>query len=301
MIASIGESLIDRVNGKELLGGCPFNVAIAAARLGAAVTYYGKMSSDEYGSRFLERMIDCGVIFDPDLCNAPEPTLCSEVVTDDQGRASYVFRTQGTAASSLTQQELETSLAVGSDTDIVFFGSIAMLMSPIKDAILPAIHGIKSRPKYFFDPNIRPSLSDDPEAYRNMVLSILGGCEVVKMSDEDVAFLMPGLERSVAEQRLAGLCEWNLIVTHGSEGSSWYTKSFRVDCPPVKVESIVDTIGCGDTFSAAVLAYLQSHDLVSTVADLDKATIEAILAYASKAAALNCQKEGCDPPYGDEL
>ena len=73
MIAAVGESLIDIVNGKELIGGCPFNVALAASRLGAPVSYFGKVSADRQGLMILEKMIDNGILFDPELCNAPEP------------------------------------------------------------------------------------------------------------------------------------------------------------------------------------------------------------------------------------
>ncbi len=301
MIASVGESLIDRIGDRAVVGGCAFNTALAASRLGAAVTYFGKVSSDQYGSMILERMIDNGVLFDPDLCNAKEPTLCSKVVLDDEGKASYVFDYEGTAACNFTEDELSTSFANETDIDIVFFGSIALLMEPGCKAIVPAINSIASRPRYYLDPNVRPSMARDPEAYRSMILSLVGGCDIVKASDEDIAFLFPGVPMEEAERRLAGLCEWNLIVTRGGGGSSWYTKFFRVDCPAVKVDSVVDTIGCGDTFNAAVLSYLQSHDLVSSISELDGSTIRDILEFASKAAAFNCTREGCDPPLREEL
>ena len=91
MIGTIGESLVDIVNGKERIGGSPYNVALAASRLGAPVTFFGKISADEHGRRLLERMIDNGVLFDPQMCNAPEPTLCSKTVLDKEGKASYEF------------------------------------------------------------------------------------------------------------------------------------------------------------------------------------------------------------------
>ncbi len=301
MIAAVGESLFDIIGERAVAGGCAFNTALAAARLGAAVTYFGKISKDRYGGMLLEKLIDNGVLFDPELCNCEAPTLCSSVVLDDSGKAKYVFDYKGTAACSFTEEELSRSFSNEGDIDMAFFGSISLLMEPGCDAIVPAIHGIESRPKLFLDPNIRPSMVKDPRAFRDMVFSLVGGCDIVKASDEDISFLYPGIPLEEAERRFAGLCEWNLIVTRGSEGSTWYTKFFKVDCPAVKVDAVVDTIGCGDTFNAAVMEYLQSHDLVSEVSDLDKDTIRKILEHASKAAALNCAKEGCDPPFKEEL
>ncbi|MFC2821872.1 MAG: carbohydrate kinase [Spirochaetales bacterium] len=306
MIAAIGESLIDvitedGINKKETVGGCPFNVALAASRLGASITYFGKISDDAYGRMILEKMIDNEMLFDPALCGAKERTLCSKALLDEKGNANYVFDYEGTAACSMTEDELYSVLCNQTDVDMAFLGSISLVMEPGCDAIVPAIYRMKSRPKMFLDPNVRPSLISNPEAYRRFILGLAGGCDVVKVSEDDIEFLFPGVDMEVAEKRFAGLCEWNLIVTRGSRGSTWYTKFFKVDCPVFSVERIVDTIGCGDAFDAAVMTCLQSRGLIEDVADLDRKTIEDILRYASKAAALNCTKEGCDPPYKDEM
>lgn len=301
MIACIGESLIDTIEGKHLVGGCAFNAAKTAARLGAAVSFFGKVSHDAFGMQILESMINDCVIFDPILCNSEHPTLCSKIVLDENGNAKYVFDYQGTATCEITEQDLTDSFATVSDIDMAFFGSISLLMEPGCDAIVPAIHKIKSRPKMFLDPNIRPSMVRDPDAYRQMILSLAGECDIVKVSEEDLAYLLPGLEQQVAEDRLAGLCEWNLVVTRGEHGSTWYTKDFRVDCPPYHVDTVVDTVGCGDSFAGSIMAYLQKHDLVNSVSELDRDTICNILSYASKVSALNCTKEACDPPFAEEL
>ncbi len=106
MIACVGESLIDRIGDKTLIGGCPLNVAVAASRLGAPVTFFGKISSDEYGLSILEKMIDDGILFDPQNCNASEPTLCSKATVGEDGKASYTFDYEGTAECSKTEAEL---------------------------------------------------------------------------------------------------------------------------------------------------------------------------------------------------
>ena len=303
MIACIGESLIDRIGGKELAGGCPFNTALAAARLGASVSFFGKFSSDRYSSVFLEKMIDSGLMFDPDFCNAPGHTMTSTAVTDADGNASYSFDFEGSAAADLTQAELEESLSVASDIDIVFFGSISLLMKPIGDAVFPAIRSIKTKPALFFDPNIRPAMAEDPEKLRKMVLSYASQSDIVKVSDEDLSFLFPQAEASEAGALFAAKCKGSLIVTHGEKGSTWISKTFCADCPAIDIPSgaVVDTIGCGDTFNGAVLACLEKEGLVSRLAELDRETAVSVLKFASRAAAVNCTREGCDPPFGDEL
>lgn len=295
MLASVGESLIDIIGGEGHVGGCPLNVAVAASRLGGTVTYFGKISSDNYGHQIMEKLINNGVVFDPQLCNSPYPTLCSVADVDQD------FDYEGTAACQVTEAELSRAFSNEDDIDMVFFGSISMLMEPVCNAIIPAIHSIETRPKLFFDPNIRADIVEDTEAFRERIFSIVPWCNVVKASEEDIAFLYPDMDLDQAEKRFSSLCEWNLIVTRGSRGSTWYSKYFRIDSEPYKVGKIVDTVGCGDTFSAAIIVYLQDHDLVKDVDDLDKKSIAEALAFANKAAALNCLKSGCVPPLRAEM
>ncbi len=296
MIACVGESLIDRIGDKTLIGGCPLNVAVAASRLGAPVTFFGKISSDEYGLSILEKMIDDGILFDPQSCNASEPTLCSKATVGEDGKASYTFDYEGTAACSMTEAELSASFANEGDIDLVFFGSISLLMEPFCNAIVPAMRAIQTRPRWFLDPNVRPSMVRDAEAYRKMIISLAGECDIVKVSEEDLSYLLPGLEPSEAEARFLSMCRSNLLITRGENGSTWLTKDIRVDCPAFIAGSVVDTIGCGDTFDGAVIAYLQRNDLIASLEKLGRSDIETMLDYASKAAGLNCLFEGCDPP-----
>ena len=298
MIACVGESLIDRIGERTLIGGCPFNVAIAASRLGAPVTYFGKVSGDESGLSILERMIDDGVLFDPQNCNAPQPTLCSKAVIGEDGNATYTFDYEKTAACSMTEAELSASFANEGDIDLVFFGSISLLMEPFCNAIVPAMRTISTKPVWFLDPNVRPAMIRDPQTFSKMILSLAAESDIVRVSDEDLRYLFPSLKQTEAEKKLAYLCRSNLIVTRGADGSSWYTKTFRVDCPAfsVGIGEIVDTIGCGDTFNGAVIAFLDRNGLIRKLDNLSRDDVEAMLDYASKAAGLNCLFEGCNPP-----
>lgn len=295
MIACVGESLVDIIESRHLLGGCPFNVARSCARLGASVSYYGKVSSDPYGLEILTQMVDDCVIFDPMLCNSPKPTLCSKASVDSQGKAVYEFDYRNTCANDMTEEELSESFATMTDIDLVFFGSISLAMEGVRDSIVPAIQSIATHPKLFLDPNIRPALVSDSTSYRERILDLAKDCHVVKVSDEDLTFL------GLGEKQMLDLGMDNLIVTRGEKGSTWYTRTFRVDCPSYPVNAIVDTIGCGDVFDGAVLTYLQSHDLVGELGGLDEATVKDILVYAGKAAALNCLAEGCNPPFAESM
>ncbi len=301
MIASVGESLIDFINGENFTGGCAFNAAIAASRLGGAVTFFGKVSSDELGHMILEKMIDNGVLFDPQLCNSDKPTLVGRIKTDEKGIATYSFDYKGTATCDISTAELSRSFDNEGDIDIVLFGSISLIMEPGCNAIWPAIKSIKTKPALVLDPNVRPSLIKDGASYRKWILSLASECDIVKVSEEDMDYLFPDIERSEAERRFVSVCKSNLVVTRGAEGSTWFTKAQRYDCPPVKVDKVADTVGCGDTFAAALLVFIEENDLSKKLGSLDGDNIGKALAFASKASAMNCLKDGCNPPFRSEM
>ena len=290
MIGVVGESLIDVVKGKELVGGCALNVAVAASSLGAPVTFYGKVSSDRYGLMILERLIDNEVLFDPQLCNADEPTLCIRAVPDEEGKASNIFDYKGTAACSITEDELLTAFSNEGNINLVFFGSISLLMEPGCREIVQAIRKIENSPVRFLDPNIRPSLVSDPEAYRKMILELASECELVRVSDGDLNYLYPDIDQAEAERRLLGICRGSLIVTRGAAGYTWYQKSarsFRIDRPCFGAGTAADTIGRGDTFDGAVIAWLDQNGYIRNLAGLEEEAVGRILDYASKAELAN--------------
>ncbi len=301
MIASVGESLIDCINGQNHVGGCALNVALAASRLGGAVSYFGKVSSDGFGHMILERMIDDGVLFDPQLCNCDKPTLCSIANTDPDGKASYIFNYKGTATCDITEEELSRSFSNEGDIDIVFFGSISLLLEPGCNAIMGAIRSIETNPALVFDPNTRPALIKDADSYREMVFSIASESEIVKASDDDLLYLFPDLAFDEAAALFAQKCKCNLVLTRGSKGSLWFSDGKRWLCPAEKVDGIADTVGCGDTFSGALLVYIQENGLSGRLDRLDGQQILDAMSFACRAAAKNCLKAGCNPPLRSEM
>ena len=131
------------------------------------------------------------------------------------------------------------------------------------------------------------------------IRALAGESDIVRVSDEDLGYLFPGIDQLEAEKKLLNICKGSLIVTRGAEGSTWYNKgrkTFRVDAPCFKAGEVVDTIGCGDTFDGAVMAWLERNGFVGNIAGLERDDVSRILDYASKAAGLNCLFEGCNPP-----
>ncbi|MDY0288860.1 MAG: carbohydrate kinase [Sphaerochaeta sp.] len=316
MIGVIGEALIDFIGkGKEgssvnfasHVGGCGLNAATAAARLGCPVGFLGKNSSDMFGERILEHMVDNHVLFDPDLCSSPLPSMIGFLALDEEGKASYAFYSKNTAPTSVDRDELLTALGEHSDIKALHIGSVSLAVEPGCDAILAAVDLYKPAPVVFLDPNVRPTVIEDFDAYRKRLELAIQLADIIKLSDDDLLLLYPDLEMDEAAKKLSRDSGSHIILTKGKKGSTWYSpEKFTVDSPIVDLP-VVDTVGAGDTFSGAILSFLHRGGFFGAdgqeprLEHLSKATIAQAMRFANVAASINCSRKGCDPPTLEEV
>lgn len=299
-IALTGEALIDFTAseagtlaflGHE--GGSPLNTAVACARLGQPTGFYTQLSTDLFGERlmgFLERNgVDTRFIL---RSNAPS-TLAFVERTPQTNR--YAFYTRGSADATWAPEPLPQLPA---DCRFLHFGSISLLQDPAATRIADLIAANAGRCVIVFDPNVRPSLIADIAAYRARTAGWFAMADLVKLSDEDAELLAPGrpVDALAADCLAAGARA--VIVTRGGDGATlWRTghEALAVAAPRV---TVVDTIGAGDTFTAGLSVSLLAHG-VERPEQLDALGDEAwkeVLRFAATAAALNCTREGADPP-----
>jgi fructokinase len=154
------------------------------------------------------------------------------------------------------------------------------------------------------DPNIRPALIQDREAYRRRFESWLEMMDIVRLSLADLGWLYPGEEAEGLVlswlKRGPSLC----VLTLGSQGAIGFAAGGAEARVPAPETRVVDTVGAGDTFAAAVLAYLYDLDSLGNpgmIAELSGDKLRECLEYASRAAAINCTRPGADPPFRSEL
>lgn len=305
-----GEALVDLTPGSTadgrdalvpVLGGAPLNVAVAAARLGAVVGWSGPVGSDAFAQLVAERLAAEG-IDDGAVVRVDAPTSLAVVHVDADGRASYGFYLDGTStrATGAVVPELPDGAAL-----VVCAGAIGFEDRPYGAALAEALRREAGRRPVWLDPNVRPSAVDDPARYLALLDGLVAGCDVVKVSDEDLAALVDGgadVALDVA-RRWARSGPAVVVVTLGAEGILALRddgREVRVDGVPVEV---VDTVGAGDTVTGALVAGLSAHDAlgadaVRALADDDLA---AVLRRAAEAAAVTCTRRGADPPRSDEL
>jgi len=307
MIICAGESLIDFVplsDGEGLpeyrpvAGGCPYNCAIAAARLGGEVGFVGTVSTDFFGDQLIGRLqanrVDTSMIHRLD-----QPTTLAFVKKSSTGSARYAFYTIDAADRALTIELMPDPLP---DRAIVQIGSISLIADPEGSAILQLAERELGRRVIAFDPNVRDTLISDERDYRRRVDRALAASTILKTSDEDLEWIYPGLDVAGAVRKVIEKGVALVVVTRGAEGSTAFTATQKVDVLAERVE-VSDTIGAGDSFLAALLVWLDEHDVTEPgeVGSLPADSLDGILRFASRVSAITCTRVGAEPPYRDEL
>ena len=297
----LGETLIDfKATGTLAFqgypGGSPMNVAIAAARLEAAVGFASQASSDQFGS-FLRRYIaDNGV--DTSLLEHSDAPSTLAFVSEIDGEAHFDFMANGTADSLYDPQPRPVLPA---SVKVVFFGSISLLQDPAAQAITDIVRAHRDQATVVFDPNVRPALIADRTQYLQQLPAWLELCHIAKVSTQDLRWLYPEQAiDSIAAQWLAqGVPA--VIITQGSQGASLYRQGqepLQSTSPQVDV---VDTVGAGDTFSGALMVELLTHSRTASFRDFSNDTWQRIVGTAIAAAAYNCTQAGANPPTRQAL
>ena len=301
MIVVCGEALIDMIqNGdgtqRATPGGGPFNTARALARLGVPTAFLGRLSSDAFGQELAGLLAADGVSLQL-ASTGPEKTTIAVADVDDEGFAEYQFLVQGTSAPNLTADLLPDHLA--SDVSALHLGTLGLVLEPMADTLMGLVDRERDGRMVMVDPNIRIGLVPDAE-YRERLQHVISQSSIVKASDTDLAWLYPGLSpEAAADQLLRGGIAL-VVVTLGADGAYGAHREYRVSVEAPQVV-VVDTIGAGDSFGAALLAWLHDHNAIRPDISLEQEGLEAALRYACQAAAITCSRAGADPPWKWEL
>ena len=275
------------------IGGSPFNVALGLARLGQPVGFCGGIGSGFAGERLMRALADEGIAATA-VARIDAPTTLSLIGLDVHGVPSYAFYGHGAADRLLRPEHLA---AVPANAKAFHFGSYAMVVQPVAATQRALVARECQRSVISYDPNIRTNVEPDLDVWRATLQWMLPRTHLLKLSDEDLALLYPG--RSGDEFAQAALAAGTplVVITRGSEGAVGYTRSASVRQPPVPVQ-VVDTVGAGDTFQAALLTWLAETGRLTpqAIAEIDAAALADALGFAGRAAAITCGRRGADLP-----
>ena len=318
MIVVIGEALIDLIEDKStagkyqaVVGGANANVAIALARAGAKQQLLARISSDAFGQKIRQRLVDNKVGLDYAIA-AKEPTSVAIASIGASGGASYSFYVENTADWGWTNQELptqQTMEALGATA--LQFGCLTMAMPP-GNAVVEAWakdYFDKDLLTLSHDVNVRPALGFDRNKERARVERVNSFSHLIKASDDDINWLY-GLEPGSNVDQIAwdwiGQSAKIVFVTRGGDGASIYRKNkTKLDVQSRKVK-VQDSVGAGDTFCANTLAQLQKIGALGSGAferltNLTDQQLVEIAKVSSIAASMACEKTGAEPPTDSEL
>lgn len=316
MIVVAGEALIDLVPGADgsrraRPGGGPFNTARALARLGVPAAFLGRLSTDRYGQLLTELLVHDGV--DLSLASfGPEPTTLAVAEVDAAGLANYQFVIDGTSAPNLTPAMLPERLPAG--VAALHVGTLGLTLEPMASTIGDLVDREGGDRLLMVDPNIRAGLIADPDGYRKRLERVIAKATVVKPSQDDLAWMFPGLDLEAAAAQVLASGPRLVVVTLGARGAFALGArgAFALDAevlvrvPAPRVE-VVDTIGAGDAFGAALLAWLNDRSLGNDLLGNDELSkfgageLRSALEFACLVASITCTRDGAEPPRRSEL
>ena len=192
---------------------------------------------------------------------------------------------------------------MGDDIRGLHIGSFSLVVQPIGDTLLELVKRESGKRLISLDPNVRLNPQPDIQLWRDRVAELVKHADLIKVSDEDLHLLYPDQSpESVLQGWLQHRCQL-VFLTRGGDGASVFSRQHGTwSAPAVKVV-MADTVGAGDTFQAALIAWLteQQLDSVQGLQQLTRAQIDAMLGFAIRAAALTCGKTGPDLPYREQL
>ncbi|QMU76735.1 carbohydrate kinase [Streptacidiphilus sp. PB12-B1b] len=306
----VGEALTDILvdpGGRRQAhpGGSPVNVALGVARLGHPVQLATRVGTDPFGEALQRHLRDGGVrLTEGSVVDAPTSTATATL--DARGAAAYRFDITWSLPPSATAPARTGAVAH------LHTGSIATALEPGAAQVRAAVEAARATATVSYDPNIRPPLLRSADGERPGVEALVAAADVVKASDEDLAWLYPGRDPREAAAAWARSGPALVVLTRGAEGATAFWDGGLREVPPIPVR-VVDTVGAGDAFMAGLISGLLQAGMLgpgpAPRARLRAAVgrtraadeVVAALSLAARAAAVTCTRPGADPPSREQL
>lgn len=301
-IVVAGESLVDLIaRGDELRavpGGGPYNVARTVARLGRRCAYLGPLSTDAFGLRLREALRSDGVE-DRWAPSTSCPTTLAVAQIAGDGSAAYGFYVEGTSAADLSEAQALDVLEAA--PDLLCVGTLGLVLEPAAGSLEALVRSAGPAVLVAVDPNCRPAAVRDEPSYRDRLRRVLGRADIVKVSTEDLDYLVPRVDHVAAADLLLSYGPAVVLVTAGADDVQIVAPGFHRRAPvPVPATPVVDTVGAGDSFLGAVLSHWDAHGRGRAELSDAELVLDAV-EFGIGVSAMTCARVGADPPRLHEM
>jgi fructokinase len=307
MFVVAGEALMDVFTGATTptgialdarIGGSPLNVAFGLARMGQAVAFLGGISEGELGGRLLDALRAEGVSLEA-VHRSAAPTTISLIGVDGKGVPEYAFYGTGAADRTLPLAALDRMPAAAR---LLHVGSYTMVVgetAATQRALVERVHG---KMVVSYDPNLRLNVEPGLQLWRETLEWMLPRTDILKLSDEDLGLLYPGIDPAAFAADCLGKGAGLVALTRGGKGAFAWHASGIVEVPPVHVD-VIDTVGAGDTFQSALITRLDELGVLTPegVRGMGAETLLDAMRFAAQAAAITCSRRGADLPRRAEM
>ena len=307
MLLSCGDALVDflpvkSADGRDaavpVAGGSCLNIAVGMARLGAPAGFVGGISTDLFGRIIADHALGSQV--DLRYATRSEHQTTLAFVRHVGGEPQYAFYDEATASrcwtyrrGSIPFDEIE-AIHIGSTT-LTHDEGAAQALAMIKDA--------RGATTVSFDPNCRPNLVRHKARYVDQMDAFAAAADIVRMSDVDFEFLYGGRDYGERARSLIAAGASLVVVTRGIRGAqAWHGEAGLVEVAAPATD-VVDTIGAGDSFQAALLFALRAIGRIKrgTLVEMNSEQLGRALSFASVCAAFTCGRAGADPPRQSDV
>jgi fructokinase len=307
MLLSCGDALVDflpvkSTDGRDaivpVVGGSCLNIAVGLARLGARTGFVGGISTDLFGRMIADHamasQVELGYATRSDL-----QTTLAFVRTVD-GEPQYAFYDEATASRSWTYRRGSIPF---DEIEAIHIGSTTLIDEKTAAETLAMVESARGSATISFDPNCRPNLVKRRADYIDRMEAFAARAAIVRMSDVDFEFLYGGADHAGMAKSLIEMGASLVVVTRGAEGAqAWHREAGAIEVQAPSV-NVVDTIGAGDSFQAALLFALRAIGRIETgsLAQMNFDELGRVLSFASICSAFTCGRAGADPPRQSDV
>jgi len=307
MLLSCGDALVDflpvaSVDGRDaavpVAGGSCLNIAVGMARLGAPAGFVGGISTDLFGRIVADHALNSQVNLRYATRSAHQTTLA--FVRHVGGEPKYAFYDEATASRNWTYR---TGTIPFDEIEAIHVGSTTLATEEGAAQALAMIGDAAGATTISFDPNCRPNLVGDRKRYSARMSAFAEGADIVKLSDIDFDYLYGNEASGDWANAMLAQGPSLVVITRGTKGvQAWHHKAGAINVRAPNVE-VVDTIGAGDSFQAALLFALHEQGCLEMVKlqSLGATELQRALSFACECAAVTCTRAGADPPRRGEV